>query len=145
MKPWAWLTFAAAAFAVTSAATAPPHKAVAQFYFPGASPAPTPSPTPTPVPTPTPAFTHVIVIVQENQTVDHLFNGVDGNISTVTSGKNSTGATVNLVDQGDLTSSNLTQPQADPGHAHSDMVAGCNRGYLNLSGNLWQRRSDRLH
>jgi phospholipase C len=54
---------------------------------------PTPTPIPTPVPTPTgPARlpTHIVVIVQENRTVDNLFNGFPG-ADTVRTGLNSFG------------------------------------------------------
>src|ERR1700722_12941082 len=54
---------------------------------------PTPTPTPTPVPTPTgPAQlpTHVVVIVEDNRTVDNLFNGFPG-ADTVRAGLDSHG------------------------------------------------------
>jgi phospholipase C len=54
------------------------------------------APNPAPSPTIGPArITHVIIIFQENRTVDDLFNGFPG-ADTVTTGKTSTGGTVAL-------------------------------------------------
>ena len=65
----------------------------------GSSPgAPPPGVTPTPLPTGTPvahAIKHVVIIFQENRTVDNLFNGFPG-ADTVQSGQNSSGQTVAL-------------------------------------------------
>jgi phospholipase C len=65
----------------------------------GPGPIPNPNPTPTPASTPTPRpsaqIQHVVIIFQENRTVDNLFNGFPG-ADTVTSGLNSAGATVPL-------------------------------------------------
>src|SRR3984893_76541 len=59
-------------------------------------PGPLPGPTPTPAPTRGPAkIQHVVIIFQENRTVDNLFNGFPG-ADTVTSGQNSAGVTVAL-------------------------------------------------
>src|ERR1700722_12379739 len=63
-------------------------------------PTPTPTPLTTPTPIPTPAGpehlpTHVVVIVQENRTVDNLFNGFPG-ADTVRSGLDSLGQTRQL-------------------------------------------------
>jgi phospholipase C len=57
---------------------------------------------------------HVVVIVQENRSVDNLFNGLPG-ADTVQSGKNSHGQTVQLV------STPLTAPY-DLSHKHSAWV-----------------------
>ncbi len=64
----------------------------------GSSPGPPPGVTPTPQPTGTPAahaIKHVVIIFQENRTVDNLFNGFPG-ADTVQSGLNSSGQTVAL-------------------------------------------------
>ena len=64
----------------------------------GSSPGPPPGVTPTPQPTGTPAahaIKHVVIIFQENRTVDNMFNGFPG-ADTVQSGQNSSGQTVAL-------------------------------------------------
>lgn len=65
----------------------------------GSSPGPPPpGATPTPLPTGSPAprvIKHVVIIFQENRTVDNLFNGFPG-ADTVQSGQNSSGQTVAL-------------------------------------------------
>lgn len=66
---------------------------------------------------------HVIVIVQENRTVDNLFNGFPG-ANTARSGKNSAGETVYL----------RAVPLAAPydiGHKHEDWLAEYNGGQMN--------------
>lgn len=62
-----------------------------------AGPAPVVSATPTGSPTALPAgkIQHVVIVIQENRTVDNLFNGFPG-ADTVSSGTTSTGATVPL-------------------------------------------------
>ncbi len=49
------------------------------------TPTPTPAPTPAPVPTASSTIKHIVIIMQENRTVDNLFNGFPG-ADTVTSG-----------------------------------------------------------
>ena len=65
----------------------------------GSSGGPPPVPPPTPVPTGTPSpgarIHHVVIIFQENRTVDDLFNGFPG-ADTVQSGLNSSGQSVAL-------------------------------------------------
>lgn len=58
---------------------------------------------------------HIIVIIQENRTVDNLFNGFPG-VNTVTSGKNASGHTI------PLKPISLTAP-FDLGHRHGDWRA----------------------
>ena len=66
---------------------------------------------------------HIVFIVQENRTVDDLFNGFPG-ADTVTSGKNSKGGTV------DLKPVPLEAPY-DPRHHHADFETDFNRGAMN--------------
>lgn len=73
-------------------------------------------------------FTHVIVIEQENQTVDHLFNGITG-INTTTSYTTSTGSTGTLTDQGGIANN------SDNGHHHNAFMFACNVGYFTIGGN----------
>jgi len=81
----------------------------------------------TPLPTPTPPtqskITHVVIIFQENRTVDNLFNGLPG-ADTVTSGQNSAGQTV------PLQPISLTAPY-DLDHSHRGFVAEYNGGSMN--------------
>ncbi|MBV9647135.1 MAG: hypothetical protein JO043_06715 [Candidatus Eremiobacteraeota bacterium] len=67
-------------------------------------------------------FDHVIVIVQENRTVDNMFNGFLG-ADTVTTGKNGT-KTVPLVPV-------PFQPSAGHDHSYSAFVADYNNGAMN--------------
>jgi phospholipase C len=66
---------------------------------------------------------HIIVIVQENRTVDNLFNGFPG-ANTVASGKNTLGQTIVLQPIA------LTAPY-DISHTHKAWSADYNRGYMN--------------
>lgn len=68
-------------------------------------------------------ITHVIVIVQENRTVDNLFNGFPG-ANTVRSGENTSGVTVNLRPV------SLTAPY-DIGHKHNDWLNEYDNGRMN--------------
>ena len=63
---------------------------------PTARPTAKPTASPTPTPSPLGAIKHVVVIVQENRSVDNLFQGYPG-ANTVSSGQISTGQTVQLV------------------------------------------------
>jgi phospholipase C len=54
---------------------------------------------------------HVVIIIQENRSVDNLFNGLPG-ANTVQSGQTSTGATVNLQPIGLVTSWDLSHTHA---------------------------------
>ncbi|MBV9439400.1 MAG: hypothetical protein JOZ24_05365, partial [Candidatus Eremiobacteraeota bacterium] len=75
-----------------------------------------------PVPSPS-AITHVVVIVQENRTVDNLFNGFPG-ADTVTTGRTHTGASVALVP------TSLAFP-ADIDHSHRHFVTQYAGGAMN--------------
>jgi phospholipase C len=66
---------------------------------------------------------HIVIIVQENRTVDNLFNGFPG-ADTVTSGKDSHGKTI------ELKSSPLEVPY-DPRHEHADFLTDYNGGSMN--------------
>jgi len=81
----------------------------------------------TPLPTPTPPtqskITHVVIIFQENRTVDNLFNGLPG-ADTVVTGQNSAGQTV------PLQPISITAPY-DLDHSHHGFVAEYNGGAMN--------------
>jgi phospholipase C len=82
---------------------------------------PKPNPAPTPI---TQAFIkHVVIIVQENRTVDNLFNGFPG-ADTVTSGLDSHGNVVHL------TRRKLWQV-VDPDHSHRSFVLAYDGGRMN--------------
>lgn len=86
---------------------------------PGGGPSPTPYPTPSPGgPQP---IQHIVVIVQENRSVDNLFNGFPG-MNTVTSWPV------------DGTVENLAQislaTRCDPGHSHAAFVREFNNGLM---------------
>ena len=79
---------------------------------PTASPTSTPSPTPSPTPNP---IQHIVIIVQENRTVDNLFQKLPG-ADTQSWGATSNGTIVQL----------HAMPLAapfDPGHGHANLVA----------------------
>ena len=94
---------------------------------PTPSPSPTnpptnPPPTPTPAPTPTPPLiTHVVVVLQENRTLDNLFNGFPGADTTTVGVRN--GRSVNLV-QSELGA------KLDPCHRHSCFVQSYDNGAM---------------
>jgi phospholipase C len=91
--PSALQTSASSRPTTTATATKPPGRPKAT-----ASPTakPTASPTPAPTGSPLGAIKHVVLIVQENRSVDNLFQGYPG-ANTVASGQISTGLTVQLV------------------------------------------------
>ena len=66
---------------------------------------------------------HVIVIIQENRTMDNMFNGFPGT-DTVTTGENHRGKKVALQPQG------LEWPY-DPDHSHKSLVKEYNNGAMN--------------
>ncbi len=66
---------------------------------------------------------HVIVIIQENRTMDNMFNGFPG-ADTVTTGKNSHGKTVALQPEG-------LEWEFDPDHSHKSLVKEYNGGAMN--------------
>jgi phospholipase C len=69
---------------------------------------------------------HIVIIDQENRTVDNLFNGFPG-ANTVTSGTNSLGSTVNLVSTSIATT-------WDPDHHHVSYAQACNTSFVYLQG-----------
>jgi phospholipase C len=71
-------------------------------------------------PTATPPFTHVVVIVQENRSVDNLFQGVSG-ANTTTTGYISNGSSVTV-----QPTPLLGGEAYDPGHVHANFVNECN-------------------
>ena len=66
---------------------------------------------------------HVIILVQENRTMDNMFNGFPG-ADTVTSGLNSHDHRVALQPQG-------LEWEYDPDHAHASLVKEYNDGKMN--------------
>jgi phospholipase C len=84
---------------VPNAATPSPTPSVSRpTPTPTPSPVPTPTPTHTPVPTPSPTpkqIQHVVILIQENRTVDNLFQGYPG-ADTVPAGMDSTGQSIPL-------------------------------------------------
>ena len=80
-------------------------------------------PTPTPAPTGTfGAIDHVVVVIQENRTVDNLFNGYPG-ADTVTRGKS--GNTYVALKEVPL------EPNAGADHSYAGFVADYNGGRMN--------------
>jgi phospholipase C len=69
------------------------------------------------------AITHVVIVIQENRTVDNLFNGFPG-ANTVQSGVNLQGQSVALQPV------NLSEPY-DLGHFHADFLNAYNGGAMN--------------
>jgi len=82
-----------------------------------------PTPTPSPTPGQSGKITHVVIIFQENRSVDNLFNGLPG-ADTVTSGLNSSGQTVALQPI------SLTAPY-DLDHSHHGFATEYNGGAMN--------------
>jgi phospholipase C len=78
---------------------------------------------PPPIPPGFSKIQHIVIIVQENRTVDNLFNGLPG-ADTVTSGKDSHGRTIQLKP------SPLEVPY-DPRHEHVDFETDYNGGSMN--------------
>jgi phospholipase C len=66
---------------------------------------------------------HIVIIVQENRSVDNLFNGFPG-ADTVTSGLDSTGATIPLVPT-------PLEVGWDPRHLHNDFLGDYDDGAMN--------------
>ena len=91
---------------------------------PTATPSPTSSPTATPSPSPSPhAISHVIVIVQENRSVDNLFHFLTG-ADTVSYGLDHNGNQVPLIAQS-------LSAHCQPPHGHSAFVTSYNNGAMN--------------
>jgi phospholipase C len=113
--------------------TIPPSQAaIAQpdkhgHHSPEPSPSPSSSPSPTPTPSPSPSSSsgvqHVVIIIQENRTVDDLFNGFPG-ADTVQSGQDHNGRTVALSPR------SLAAP-GDANHTHTGWVTDWNSGNMN--------------
>jgi phospholipase C len=78
---------------------------------------------PPPIPPGLNKIQHIVIIVQENRTVDNLFNGFPG-ADTVKSGKDSHGRTIVLKN------SPLEVPY-DPRHEHADFLTDYNGGSMN--------------
>jgi phospholipase C len=66
---------------------------------------------------------HVIVVIQENRTVDNMFNGFPG-ADTVTNGFNHDGKVVPLQQEG-------LEWQYDPSHSHKSLVTEYDNGKMN--------------
>ncbi len=80
-------------------------------------------PGPTPTPPPGGKIQHVIIIFQENRSVDNLFHGLPG-ADTASSGKNSKGQTVSLVPV------DMSAPY-DIDHSHKAFTTEYNGGAMN--------------
>jgi hypothetical protein len=78
----------------------------------------TPSPTPSAAASSTNPIKHVIVLVQENRTVDNLFQNQPG-VETQRWGKNHLGYYVQLMPQSIAT-------EGDPSHSHAAFETECN-------------------
>jgi phospholipase C len=86
----------------------------------GVVPAPGPSAT---IPPGISKIQHIVIVVQENRSVDNLFNGFPG-ADTVTSGLDSHGATIQLAPA-------PFEAGWDPHHGHSDFLGDYNGGAMN--------------
>ena len=117
----------------------------------GATPTPSPSgsghpsPTPTapptgPTPTPTPTgigfqkIQHIIVVMQENRSVDNLFNGFPG-ANTQNYGTDIHGNKIMLKSE--------SLVSADMGHSHYDFLTDCN--YPSQVPTIWQTASCQMN
>jgi phospholipase C len=89
---------------------------------PSPSPLPTVTPTTAPTGSPGPYIKHVVIVIQENRTVDNLFNELPG-ANTVQHGMNSSGVQITL--QPEL----LTAPY-DMSHKHSAWLIDYDGGKL---------------
>ena len=92
---------------------------------PALVPTPAPSATPTPGGQPIPGskVQHVIVVIQENRTLDNMFNGFPG-ANTVLTGEDHNGNPVALQPHG-------LEWQFDPSHSHASLVTEYNNGGMN--------------
>jgi len=94
---------------------------------PSATPHPTPTPVSTPAPTPTPAgaspIQHVVIVLQENRTLENVFHGYPG-AHTVNAGLDHNGNSVPLVQR------NFMQSW-DPSHHYADWNTEYNGGGMN--------------
>jgi phospholipase C len=92
-------------------------------HDPSPTPTPAPSPSPQPSPTGSPGVQHVVIIIQENRSVDDLFNGFPG-ADTAQAGQTHDGSTVRL------TQRSLAAP-GDAEHSHGAWVTDWNSGGMN--------------
>lgn len=96
-------------------------------HSPHGSPSPTPTPTSSPSPQPSPsgsgAVQHVVIIIQENRSVDDLFNGFPG-ADTAQTGQTHDGHTIRLA------SRSLAAP-GDAQHSHAAWVTDFDSGAMN--------------
>jgi phospholipase C len=108
--------FLAGAVLLTSGCSLPTDRGSANVAVPGAAGRSARPATGSPI-------SHIVVIIQENRTVDNLFNGFPG-ADTVTSGQNIYGQTV------PLKPASLTAPY-DMGHRHGSWLLDYNQGNMN--------------
>lgn len=96
-------------------------------HSPHGGPSPTPTPTSSPSPQPSPSGSgvvqHVVIIIQENRSVDDLFNGFPG-ADTAQTGQTHDGQTVRLA------SRSLAAP-GDAQHSHAAWVTDYDSGAMN--------------
>src|ERR1700722_7400180 len=116
MVPRLSVFFLAGAVLLTSGCSLPTDRGLAGAAGPGAAQRAAAPLTASPI-------THIVVIIQENRTVDNLFNGLPG-ADTVTSGKNKSGQTIALQP------TPLTAPY-DMGHRHGSWLLDYARGNMN--------------
>jgi phospholipase C len=91
----------------------------------------TPLPNPAASPSAAPAsITHIVIIFQENRTVDNLFNGFPG-ADTVTTGQTSTGQTVALQPVALDAPYDLSHDHAEPDLSPGGFVTEYNNGNMN--------------
>ena len=120
----------------TSSPTTVPTASPAPTPTTSSSPKPTPSPSPTVAPTATPTGTptttpapgatpiqHVVIILQENRTLENIFHGYPG-ANTVNAGLDSNGSPVALQPV------HLMTPY-DPAHRYTNWLAEYNNGSMN--------------
>jgi len=89
---------------------------------PSPTPSPSPSPSPSTSPTPSTAVQHIVIIVQENRSVDNMFNGFPG-ADTAQTGQTHDGKTIRL------TSRSLAAP-GDAEHSHTAFVTDYDSGAM---------------
>lgn len=112
--------------APTSSASTVPSASPAPSPTPTATPKPSPTPTAAPTSTPAPGATpiqHVVIILQENRTLENIFHGYPG-ANTVNTGLDSNGNPVTLQP------ARLMTPY-DPAHRYTNWLAEYNNGGMN--------------
>jgi len=110
-------------FVQPSSTHSPKHGHPSPSPSPLPSPSPSPPPSPTPTPSGAPAVQHVVIIIQENRSVDNLFNGFPG-ADTAQTGNTHDGRTVSLYPR------SLATP-GDANHYHMGWVTDWNSGGMN--------------